>query len=695
MPASASKTELAVAGAFFAPPVRRPHPRVVVARNFGQVVDFGAGVDREQGVGGGHLAAGGEVDRAAGFRRPFEPDRVAARVAGVVGLARFLGGPDGRAAGRDREPSQHPRSGEGVIRRAALRDFEREAPPGAAALVVDRDPVRGAFFGLEPDRAVRFPAAVGRIVVARDFGQVAEPAAGVDGEQGVGARFQVGTGRDRDRAVDRRRPRVPDGVAAGVAGVVRLFRLLGREHGRADGLGRQPGERFGVEKVVVRGRRFDAEVEFAFVPVLAVDGDHVSRVFGRVEGDFAAKGALRIGAGTVARDFGQVVEFGAGVDREQRIEAPLAAAGRDPYPHVFARGPGEPNRVAAGVAGVVRLFRLLGRQFVGRLREGGEAGTEHLRMREIVVGRAPPDPQAEPADRALRAVDRDPVRRPPYGVEGDFAVGRPAGKAFAARAVVVAGDFGEVAEFAAGVDREQGVEGTGGGASGDSRRFARRGRPFEPDRMAAGIAGVVGLFGLLGREPVGGEGHGFRGDGLRIGEVIVRRRPFQLQVEAPFGAVAAVDRDPVSGAGLGFEFRQRGFAEEAFGGERMAVVGDRSERVDRGAGVDGDEWLQGAEAGGGSDRDRTAGCRRPFEPDRVAARVAGVVGLPGLLGRFDVAAGGFGRERRRQRLGRAEVVVGRGGRSGARAQSEQHREDECESRESATRSPACSSQFSP
>ena len=124
---------------------------------------------------------------------------------------------------------------------------------------------------------------------------------------------------------------------------------------------------------------------------------------------------------------------------------------------------------------------------------------DRRRIGEVVVGRRPVEVEGDRADRAALAVDGDPVDGARRRGEDDAAARR----AFAA-GVVVARDFGQRADRAAGVDAEQGVDPAAAGVEGEFA-VVRRG-PLEPDRVAAADARDLRLARLHGREAVGARG---------------------------------------------------------------------------------------------------------------------------------------------------------------------------------------------
>src|SRR5204862_12559 len=152
------------------------------ADNRCQASQAGAGVDGEQGVDARAVAAGGDVDGPCARRCPREPDRVAARIAGVVRLAGLPGGGDGRAAAHRRFGRERLGVGEIVVFRGPVQ-VERE-DPFAAILAVDGDAVRGAGDGFELDLATHLSAGERGVVVAGDGSEFVDGGAGVDGEQG-------------------------------------------------------------------------------------------------------------------------------------------------------------------------------------------------------------------------------------------------------------------------------------------------------------------------------------------------------------------------------------------------------------------------------------------------------------------------------------------------------------------------------
>ena len=205
--------------------------RVVVAGDRCERTDFRAGVDSEQGVDAWVVAACSYVNGSTGRGRPRVPEGVAAGVAGVVGLAGLLGGEDGRVPRGHRFRPEHRWGRKVVVFRSSV-EIEREDPL-ATPLAVDGDPVGGAGHGFDLHLAAHLLTGGRRVVVGGHEREGAERVARVDGKQGVGGEFEVGTGGNGHRAAARRRPRVPNGVAAGFAGVVGLTGLLGGESGGA------------------------------------------------------------------------------------------------------------------------------------------------------------------------------------------------------------------------------------------------------------------------------------------------------------------------------------------------------------------------------------------------------------------------------------------------------------------------------
>jgi len=236
---------------------------------------------------------------------------------------------------------------------------------GAGRLVpvaVDGDPVDRAGGRLETDPAR--PAAIGDVVIRGDLHERPEGGAGVRGEQRVEAR----AGRvDRDGSGRGRLPAVPDGGAAGAAGVVRLAGLLrGARGGRAQLAGRAC-ERLCRAEGVVRGSLLlllrPVELQLALlgdarrgVPP-AVDGDLVDGAGERDERDLAR--AVAAGRVVVRHDRGQRGDARSRVDPEERVE--VGTLGVDGDGAACGRLPAVPDGGPARIAGVVRLAALLGR----------------------------------------------------------------------------------------------------------------------------------------------------------------------------------------------------------------------------------------------------------------------------------------------------------------------------------------------
>ena len=127
-------------------------------------------------------------------------------------------------------PGQYQPSAAGIFSAAAKSSLAGRAStqpdrPLGAVLAVDRDPVGGVGDRREAELALR-RALAAAVVVGGDRGQSVDRGAGVDGEQGVEA---AAAGVDADLGRDRRGPLEPERGAAGIARVVRLAGLLGRE----------------------------------------------------------------------------------------------------------------------------------------------------------------------------------------------------------------------------------------------------------------------------------------------------------------------------------------------------------------------------------------------------------------------------------------------------------------------------------
>src|SRR5215203_533113 len=283
-----------------------------------------------------------------------------------------------------------------------------------------------------------------------------------------------------------------------------LADLLAGEAGRAFRLGGQAAPQgLRLAEVVVDLHALGDQLEAAGAVSLAVDGDQVGGAGGDGErGDavsrMAAFPALPVVA---ARDRSQACEFlaRARIDAKKRVEAGFEGAGLDDYRSRPRRRPGEPDRVAAGAAGVVRLAALLARQLREREAGGGQPLEQLFRVREIVVLRRAFQLKDE-APLVFLGVDRDPVGGARRGRESHLAVAAARVADFVlpdARHVVVRCGGRERAERRAAVDGKHGVDLRLATAGIDVDRTGLRRGPGEPDRVAAEDPGVVGLAALL------------------------------------------------------------------------------------------------------------------------------------------------------------------------------------------------------
>ena len=238
-------------------------------------------------------------------------------------------------------------------------------------------------------------------------------------------------------------------------------------------------------EVVVGDDTVELEAKAAGTAAGTVDRDPVGDAGRRGEAGFAATAVADVtGSRPTSGNRGQGPERGAGVDGEERVEVAGEGAGVNGDLTAARRRPRVPDGVAAGVAGVVRLTRLLaGKPVVGA---GGERhrAAQLLRSREVIVGWSAFEGEDEAANASARPVDGNPVGGASDGLDLDRAVAaariadaerpRP-------RAVVIRGELGERAEARAGVDGEQGVNLAGVSAGGDVGGAARCRGPGKPE----------------------------------------------------------------------------------------------------------------------------------------------------------------------------------------------------------------------
>ena len=155
---------------------------------------------------------------------------MSAAVARVVRLASLLGG--GAGAASDRAIGAARELAEGKI--VVAGNLAESQDDGAAGAVVA---VHGDAVGRAGDRSKGHTALqISRsdVVVARDRRQGADASTPIDRQQRVKA---AAHGIDHDGGVAWSRPEVPDGMAAGVASMVRLAGFLGGVDAGADHTG--------------------------------------------------------------------------------------------------------------------------------------------------------------------------------------------------------------------------------------------------------------------------------------------------------------------------------------------------------------------------------------------------------------------------------------------------------------------------
>ena len=418
-----------------------------------------------------------------------------------------------------------------------------------AARREDQARVGQAWFGIDGDvvglvrlhaeaHAAADPARRG--VVLADERELIHARAFVDGEERVEVVARFGRGDlDPERAVGRGRVLVPHARRAGVAGVGGLARLLRRVTVRRgeNRVGPLKSDRAAEEVVGRPLLELPAQPGGTAHAGRAVQRDLVPLVGEHGEAD-GARRAVLVGGDGRERAHGR-----AGVDGEQSVEA--AAGGGELDDAARRRRPRVPERAAARVAGVGGLARLL-RRILARARDlaGRRGARDGGRVREAVVGGG----EAElPGERVAAA-------RPARPVDGDLvAHARGHGEVDGARlAVGVGGDGRQRADGRAGVGRDQRVE--GGARRGELGAAARRGRPREPDGLAARVAGVGGLARLLRRAAaVAREVAGVVRERGRLGEAVVdgrrgrRRRRRGADLRRGVGREVFGDDDVVEG----------------------------------------------------------------------------------------------------------------------------------------------------
>ena len=227
-------------------------------------------------------------------------------------------------------------------------------------------------------------------------------------------------------------------MAAGDASVVGLASLVRGQFVAWLGYVRRQfrSKHLGAREVVVSGPAPDPQAELAHRTLGAIDGNPVRGTNSGVQGDFAvdcpAPGRPFCGGPVVVTgDFGESPKGGAGVDGEDGVETTGVRAGRDDDLFAARRRPRVPDRVAAGLAGVVGLAGLLSTEpSGGKHHRLGKFGFDRLGVCEVVVGRGSVEQEFKRPLRPVPAVNRDPVRGSGYSFEfglGNFreeAIGR-------------------------------------------------------------------------------------------------------------------------------------------------------------------------------------------------------------------------------------------------------------------------------
>ena len=339
--------------------------------------------------------------------------------------------------------------------RVVQRDVAR-----LCAETVHGDAINGSRDRVERDAALQ---AAARVVIAPDHGQGIDRRSGIDREQ----RVEVGSQRIEGRRTALGRcPAIPHGPSASVPSMVGFPGFFRRVFVEAGDSACAAGKHLRVGEIVVPRDERVGQQDVARGAAEPVHGNAISRASDGIESDAALRAAAEV---VVADYLRQGVDCRSRIDRQDGVEV-----GRKRVEGRRAgerRGPLIPDRSSARVPGVIGLAGFLRGADVGA-RDAARRSGEILGIGEVVIGRDQREVEGDVARRARKSVHGNVINRAGNGVEGDAALRAAAG-------VVVASDFRQGIHGAAGIDRQQRVEGGREGVEG--RHPVCRSSPLIPN----------------------------------------------------------------------------------------------------------------------------------------------------------------------------------------------------------------------